>query len=137
MLSLTYISTATRPLDDDELSSLLAATRERNAEAGLTGMLLHADGHFLQTLEGETAVVEAAFERIRVDRRHRNVDVALREELGERRFPDWSMGFRSVDGDALSSLPGFTHYLDGGSVAALDGPGHAGVFHRVFRDSMR
>lgn len=79
MLSITYFSTATTPLDADELSELLERTRSRNASVGLTGLLLYADGSFVQTLEGPDAVVEETFARISGDPRHRSVSVALHE----------------------------------------------------------
>lgn len=138
MISLTYISTAARPFTTAELGDLLATTRERNHAAGLTGVLLHAGGHFIQTLEGAEQAVEATFGRVLVDRRHRNVDVALREEIVERTFPDWSMGFASLSAEEAADLPGFNDYLTGGSTAGeLASLGRSGVFHRVFRDTMR
>ena len=46
-----YLSAAARLFSDVELRALLADARARNEAAGLTGMLLYEDGHFLQTLE--------------------------------------------------------------------------------------
>lgn len=139
MISLTYLSTAKAPFSDNELAELLENSRARNHAAGLTGMLLYAGGHFIQTLEGPEEVVDAVFGRIERDQRHRNIIVALREEIATRVFPDWSMGFENVaDGDA-QELPGFNTYLSYGAVSAEDGErlGRPGIFHRVFRDNMR
>lgn len=139
MISITYLSTATVPFSPSDLNDLLSATRERNEANGLTGMLLHAGGHFIQTLEGADEVVDATFARIERDARHRNVYVALRDDTDTRAFPDWSMGFETLDPDEASLLPGFSDYLEGNPMTAeaVKKLGRAGIFHRVFRDRMR
>jgi len=139
MISLTYLSTATSPYSTTELGELLAAVREKNHAVGLTGMLLYAGGHFIQTLEGDEDAVDATFSRIRRDTQHRNICVALREEIESRAFPDWSMGFESVSAEEASELPGFNDYLDASATTEESGKrlGRAGIFHRVFRDNMR
>ena len=139
MISLTYLSTATEPFDTTELSDLLDSVREKNHARGLTGMLLYVGGHFIQTLEGPEDVVTATFDRIEHDPKHRDVFVALRENIESRSFPDWSMGFEKLSPEEAGALPGFTDYLDHRSVSGEDGQrlGRAGIFHRVFRDRMR
>jgi hypothetical protein len=139
LISLTYLSTATLPMDPDDLRVLLLATRERNHAAGLTGMLLHAGGHFIQTLEGPDEAVAATFARIQRDTRHRHVHVALREEIEAPAFPDWSMGFEEVSEEEAATLPGFNDYLAGKPVTEESGLalGRAGIFHRIFRDRAR
>jgi hypothetical protein len=139
MISLTYLSTATERFSDAELRDLLEDSRNRNHAVGLTGMLLYVGGHFIQTLEGPDGVVDATYERIARDSRHRDVFTALREETESRTFPDWSMGFESVSAEAAAVLPGFNDYLDTKTMSAESGRdlGRAGVFHRVFRDRMR
>jgi hypothetical protein len=51
MRTLAYISRARRALDPHELGDLLDDARRFNAEHGLTGVLLHDHGMFLQLLE--------------------------------------------------------------------------------------
>jgi hypothetical protein len=139
MISLTYLSSATRHVSQVELEQILAQSRQNNSAAGLTGMLLYADEHFIQTLEGEEAAVDAAFERIQGDTRHRNVIVALREQIAERTFSDWSMGFVTLSAEQIADTPGFNDYLDPESDLYKNHKklGRAGIFHRVFRDNMR
>ncbi len=139
LISLTYLSTATEPFSESELTELLTTSRAKNHAAGLTGMLLYAGGHFIQTLEGRGDDVDAAFGHIERDQRHRDVIVALREPARERRFADWSMGFEELTIDEAAALPGFNDYLESRDVPAEIGRdlGRAGVFHRVFRDKMR
>jgi Sensors of blue-light using FAD len=139
MISLTYLSSSSRELDEAELEQILGSSRRNNAAAGLSGMLLYAEGHFIQTLEGDAEAVDAAFDRIQNDTRHRNVMITLREEIPERRFADWSMGFRRLTTEETADIPGFTDYLDPHSelYANTKALGNAGIFHRVFRDNMR
>lgn len=139
MISLTYLSTASQPFSEDDLAELLRRSRERNHDSGVTGVLLYAGGHFIQTLEGPEDVVTATYDRIALDRRHRSILVALREDIEERTFGDWSMGFETLDEEQAAQLPGFNEYLVEGKVSEEDGRrlGRPGIFHRVFRDNMR
>lgn len=139
MISLTYLSNATRKFEEPELDELLTRWRRHNSALGLSGMLLYADTHFIQTLEGEEGMISAMFdERIRSDTRHRNVTVVLREKVEERKFADWSMGFERLSPEAADEM-GFNDYLDPDSDLHehSDQLGRAGVFHRIFRDNMR
>lgn len=133
MLSLTYFSTASGVMAKDDLLALLDHVRTKNEALGLTGMLLYSDGSFVQTLEGPQDVVEDAFGRIAADRRHRDVFVALREDIEQRAFPDWSMGFREVSKEESESLPGFNDYLQAKGASREPGAGRAEAFHRAFR----
>ncbi len=136
MISLTYLSRATAPLDRPQLEELLSVSRERNLASEVTGMLLYVDEQFIQTLEGRREDVEATMGRIVADARHHQVDVTLVEEIQERCFPGWTMGFKSMTGEAVTELPGFTDFLEPESSAYTRSRslGHAGKFHRAFRD---
>lgn len=138
MISLTYISTATRELDLTGIRALLETSRRNNAELDLTGMLLYAGQHFIQTLEGERRHVEGLLETIRDDERHHHLAVALVDEIEQRAFPDWTMGCRVLTAEQAAALPGLNDYLDPDSslYASNDGLGRAGVFHRIFRDTL-
>lgn len=133
------MSTARSPFDDEALRRLLDASRRRNHADDLTGMLLHAEGHFIQTLEGPEASVDATFARICADTRHRSIDVALREEVVGRTFRDWSMGFEALTETNAAQMPGFNTFMAAATESERTAAhlGRAGIFHRVFRDQMR
>ncbi len=139
IISLTYLSTASATFSKPELHQLLQLVRQKNHAAGLTGVMLYAGGHFIQTLEGPEDVVDATFSRIEHDRRHRNLIVALREKIAQRSFPDWSMGFETLEDEEAAQVPGFNDYLAHGTLSPEDRErlGRPGIFHRVFRDNMR
>lgn len=139
VLSLTYLSSAVDPFGPEDLRRLLLAVRTKNEELGITGVLLYSDGNFVQTLEGPGAAVKETFARISADPRHRGIVEAWREEIEQRAFPDWSMGFRELSADEAASLPGFNNYLcsSGGSTYDSAPAFTAEVFHRIFRDGPR
>ena len=118
LIRVIYVSSATRPLGDEDLERLLAAARDFNGRHGITGMLIFSEGNFLQILEGEAAVVDELMDkRIAVDPRHNHIFVLDREPVAERDFPGWSMGFRRLDGGTPTELAGFRAFA-----ASLDGP---------------
>lgn len=50
---IVYVSSAVKPFDKAELLDLMRKACGKNQLLGLTGMLLHKDGSFIQLLEGE------------------------------------------------------------------------------------
>ncbi len=112
MIHLIYVSSATMPLSEDELIGLLDQSRKRNRDLNVTGMLLYADGNFIQVLEGEEADVDAIFLSILNDRRNRGIIVIEKESIERRDFPDWSMGFEHVNDERKATLRGYTEFLE-------------------------
>lgn len=74
-----------------EIDSILASARRNNAAAGLTGALMFNNSYFAQVLEGPHAAIQATFERIQCDGRHREVKVLAFYRCSERGFAHWSM----------------------------------------------
>lgn len=98
------------PFSERDFASLLLRARAKNARLGVSGLLLHDSGSFLQVLEGDAEVLNALFATIAVDKRHSRVVQLLNRRVDQRRFADWKMGFVSVS--ALSQpLPGYSDYL--------------------------
>ena len=139
MLSLTYLSSATDLMGEQELAEILATTRPRNEERGLTGMLLYADGNIIQVLEGPDRAVDETFAAISRDPRHRGILMMLREPIDERAFPDWSMGFRAVGREDVRRLPGYSEFLADPRLSAGLGDRAAPSYQllEIFRDNLR
>ena len=140
LISLTYLSTATRPFSKDELAELLAKSRESNTRRGVTGMLLYKDGSFAQVLEGPAEQVDALYDKISRDPRHRAVTPILRRRIAERQFAEWSMGFRNVGDMTPDELQGYSDFLEPGSSDLSNltrQPGHALTMLLAFRDAVR
>ncbi|SFH53879.1 BLUF domain-containing protein [Planctomicrobium piriforme] len=111
MLQLIYKSAATVPLSSAELSRLLMKSRAHNDLCDLTGILMYHSNAFLQVLEGPDHAVEETFERIAADPRHKCLQVLRRQEIEERSFREWSMGFVCSYGRWLEEMPGFEEFF--------------------------
>ena len=122
MLQLVYISTATSPLSDDALRRLLVEARDLNNAAGITGLLLHHDGSFVQALEGPETSVRETFNRIQADSRHQDLMTLYISPIDSRDFGRWEMGYVPIDPESAEQVDGFTSVVahrddDGGSRA--------------------
>lgn len=87
----------TEPEVEQQIASIITRARLRNEAAGLTGALLFASNTFVQVLEGPIAEVEATFERICCDLRHRRLRLLELVVSEERIFEAWSMAGLGVD----------------------------------------
>lgn len=123
MIQLIYLSEFTG--GEPELAAILATSIRKNREAGVTGMLLCAGASILQVLEGEPIPVRATYERIGRDPRHKNLIPLVEEEIDDRHFDGWSMGFHAVSDADLSRLPALAPYfrygLDSAAIVARPG----------------
>ena len=77
----------------------LPAIRENNARLDVSGILLFADGTFLQVLEGDKETVHDLYDKISRDSRHQGTKILLERETPRRSFPDWSMGWEEINDD--------------------------------------
>ncbi len=93
---LLYRSVESYEMDAADLLKLLFDARAYNREHGITGLLLHHDGNFMQVLEGPRPQVLGLYQQISADPRHHRVVLELSESTSERLFPDWQMGFADV-----------------------------------------
>jgi hypothetical protein len=107
-----YVSSATRLLHASELEQLVAQARRANAAQGITGVLLHCDGNFMQVIEGPAPDVSATYARIASSAAHRDIFQLFDEPIEAREFESWSMACRRVserDFEALRLAEQCTH----------------------------
>lgn len=104
VLTIVYVSAATRPMSEDELDALLTQAREKNARLGITGILLYHDGNFMQMLQGPQDAVRALYAAIEVDPRHHMVITLVDESGLPREFADWAMACGRLDAQEWKSL---------------------------------
>jgi hypothetical protein len=93
MRRIIYCSTAAPGLDKAEMFRLLYHARVSNEAKGLSGVLLQAEAHLLQMLEGPTWKLFATFDKIRRDIRHTGVEVLFERSIPEATFPHWPMRY--------------------------------------------
>jgi len=92
LVRLLYASRAATGMDTEEMHAILRQSRTANPAHGITGVLCHSEGIFLQVLEGGRGPVNRLYSRIVADPRHRDVELMLYQEMSERRFAGWAMG---------------------------------------------
>jgi hypothetical protein len=92
LVRLMYCSRAVPAVDQEELFSILKKSKANNAKTGVTGALCFSEGIFIQVLEGGRNAVNALYNRIAGDARHKDVVLLAYQEIEERRFAGWSMG---------------------------------------------
>lgn len=91
---IVYWSTATgEAATPGGLAGILDVSRRKNAQAGITGLLLAHEGSFFQILEGPRPEVMQCLARISRDPRHHGLLTLRAAEEPERAFPAWRMGF--------------------------------------------
>ena len=112
LLSTLYVSSAVKHFTIPELDTLLEVSRHNNQPAGITGMLLYKDGHFMQALEGSQKAVREVLARIAADPRHGRIVTLTETWANEREFPDWTMGFENLDDPAARQRSGFSEFLN-------------------------
>ncbi len=107
MYYLIYISTAVRPMGQEDLVEILTKSRDNNLRDKITGLLLYADGNFIQVLEGTRENVLATYYKIILDVRHKNIIKLVSDPLAKRVFSNWSMGFAALSPEKLKELEGY------------------------------
>ncbi len=112
---LIYVSAQTKELNSYELKNILKTARKRNPKLHVTGMLVYQKGSFLQVLEGDRNKVEALFNKIESDSRHKKVAKVTTYYTADRLFSDWSMGFADVTEDELESIQGLNDFFKSGN----------------------
>lgn len=92
LVRLLYASRLSTAAGADAIDSILAQSRRKNPDLGITGVLCHGGKVFMQVLEGGREPVNALYNKIAADSRHEQVILLHYEEIAERRFGNWTMG---------------------------------------------
>ncbi|WP_461453275.1 BLUF domain-containing protein [Mucilaginibacter sp.] len=111
MYYLIYISTAVNLMSQQELADILVKSRANNTANNVTGILLYAQGTFIQALEGDEEIVTKTYNKIEKDDRHKNQITIITGTSKERVFADWSMAFISLDPKKMNELEGYINPL--------------------------
>lgn len=129
-----YSSAATdENLPKESLEEILEQSRENNARAGITGMLLYEGGSFFQVLEGEDTTVEATYQRIEQDPRHDRVTKLISEPIEDRAFGEWTMGYPRVTKKDLSEIEGLNDFFSRGNSFLQLEEGRAKLLIKAFQ----
>lgn len=112
MIQIAYLSSTLGLLTPADIADILNASREKNGQRGITGMLLYKGGNVIQVLEGEEAQVLPLFATIQKDPRHKGVMKLYQKNVAARDFPEWTMGFHDLSAMDARQLEGFSKILD-------------------------
>jgi hypothetical protein len=99
------------------------------------GLLLYKDGNIMQVIEGPAQNVEAVFERIKHDPRHKRLMVLLKEPIPERHFPSCGMAFRDLRSPELREMPAYNEFLNT-PLTDFATPAQSRKLLNVFRQTM-
>jgi hypothetical protein len=134
LISLVYVSFATRPMSERDLRDLLEECRTNNARLNVTGMLLYRNGFFIQALEGDEEVVERLFAEIAKDPRHQDVLRVYKAPILVCSFPNWTMGFNHISDHHHLEIEGYSDFLENPNAAYFtDHPSRAQMLLESFR----
>ena len=95
LVRLLYYSRASREMSLSDLKDILNTARNNNNNIEVRGMLCYDKLYFLQALEGDREVVNELYLDIADDPRHDEVVIIDYEEVSEKVFPQWQMGYAS------------------------------------------
>lgn len=98
LMQLVYRSLAVEAPSTRSLQRILEVARRRNVVEGLTGLLVHDQGCFVQWLEGPADGLDRVWTLIQRDPRHAHIEQLHTPWRAERLFPDWAMQLGTVAG---------------------------------------
>ena len=104
MFQMVYVSTLVAN-GVAEFPAILEVSVRNNLRSDVTGMLLYSEGGILQVLEGEKSRVLETFRVVERDPRHCGIIVLMEEDIPERQFSAWSMGFKHLTAAELKQFP--------------------------------
>ena len=88
---LLYVSKPVGPITTFVTSSILEVCSVNNKKAEITGVLCQGSGIYMQVIEGKRSAINALYSRIISDKRHNQIELLSFEEVGQRRYGQWSM----------------------------------------------
>lgn len=117
---IAYVSHAVPATGLREVYDIVRVANNRNAEFGLTGVLIFLDGYFLQVIEGLPSPLHQRFEIIAADSRHTELSIRLAVQVPSLAFPESWMAVRQGDAILEATKLAFD-YQPGFPAASFDG----------------
>lgn len=99
MFCLVYRSTAQLAFKTVDVKEMLEKARISNSRDNITGCLLYYEGEFIQYLEGNQIKVLNLFDKIKADKRHKDISILAHGITDSREFKDWEMAYADYFGD--------------------------------------
>lgn len=101
--NLVYASIKSKEYTKEDIDKILAAAERNNPPLNITGVLLHTPDRFIQYLEGDYDQIISLYEKIKEDKRHKNVIMVSlnKDQREERLFPNWAMAGKSLESEEV------------------------------------
>jgi hypothetical protein len=125
MIRLLYVSQAASGITEEQVKDILKYAQQKNPATGITGVLVHGGGLFMQVLEGPEQAVLRQYVKIMDDRRHSDCQILHISPANDRIFEKWSMGI--IESDPMQ----FQH------IAELRARRLEAVLAKTFTETMR
>ncbi|TQV77499.1 BLUF domain-containing protein [Aliikangiella marina] len=93
LIRLVYTSSVSEQFSQGDIENILDVARKNNNKLNVTGMLCFNSRLFLQCLEGSRENVNKVYHTILNDPRHEKIEILEYQEISEREFDTWSMGY--------------------------------------------
>ena len=104
LIELTYVSEPAQSMSFLGLMRLLYHSYSNNQALGITGALIYENNKFGQVIEGLEKDIEALWQKIQKDSRHKNVRLIEFKRISERSFSKWTMVFQGNE-EIAKTLP--------------------------------
>ena len=111
LIELTYVSEPAQNMSFLGLMRLLYHSYSKNQALGITGALIYENNQFGQVIEGLEKDIEALWQKIQKDSRHKNVRLIEAKSISERSFSKWTMVFQGSE-EVAKTLPEVTAAIE-------------------------
>ncbi len=95
--TICYVSSLNSSLKINDLNHLFKTTKSNNTCIGISGILIHKNGNFLQILEGEVEKVDTLYQNICLDNRHHSIIIIINTEICDRIFESYGTEFSIIE----------------------------------------
>lgn len=92
----TFLSIGSSKVEP-EVAQILAESKTNNRKNGLVGVLFFGDGCFFECLEGEEKEIDALYQVLLKDTRHKDLKIISRKRIKQPSFQKWSMKYVHID----------------------------------------
>ena len=104
---ISYVSEQSYSLSEMDIEQLLHKSRCANTTKGITGILIFFEGVFTQFLEGPEQAIDSLYEKIRLDKRHKEMRELFSGTSPDRFYGDWSMAYKPLDNSKAMEITGY------------------------------
>ncbi len=112
LIRFVYVSQATfKPFSvgaDSEIDSyvinILNQSRKNNKNRNLVGALYYGNGCFFQCLEGQKTDIDALYQILLQDPRHKNLEILSSQAIEKIGFSSWEMKYATIDQEVRTFL---------------------------------